>query len=367
MLTSMSSFNEVCLLMYSTFDFILAFIISFTVAVLVTPLVIKFAKKFGFVDAPNYRKVHSIPMPRIGGLAIVAGATAGLSYVYELIFDLWPIVLGGVAILIIGILDDKYTLSPKIKLIGQLVAACIVVFFGFDIDFITIPFVSEKIALGPFSYIIAILWIIGITNAINLIDGLDGLASGVSVIALASIMYLAILNGQYLVVALTAILIGSTLGFLIFNFHPAKIFLGDTGSLFLGYCISTISMLGLFKSVTVFSLVIPIIILAIPIFDTLFAIIRRVINKKKIFAPDKSHLHHRFMALGFSHRETVLIIYAIGIFFGLCAIIFSHSTLWGAFIIMSILIVSIQILAEVIGLISRKPFLNIYKRIRSQK
>src|SRR5690606_6108530 len=205
--------------------------------------VIKFAKKFGFVDAPNYRKVHNKIMPRIGGLAIVMGATAGLASMYKLVFDLWPIILGGVFILIIGIIDDKYTLSPKYKLIGQFTAAGIVVFFGFDIDFITIPFISEKISLGPFSYILAIIWIVGITNAINLIDGLDGLASGVSIIALTVIMYLAIMNGQYLIVALTAILIGSTLGFLFFNFHPAKIFLGDTGALFLGYCIATISIL----------------------------------------------------------------------------------------------------------------------------
>lgn len=351
--------------MYATIDIIIAFAISLVVTICVTPFVIKFAKKFGFVDAPNYRKVHNKIMPRIGGLAIVMGATAGLASMYKLVFDLWPIILGGVFILIIGIIDDKYTLSPKYKLIGQITAAGIVVFFGFDIDFITIPFISEKISLGPFSYILAIIWIVGITNAINLIDGLDGLASGVSIIALTVIMYLAIMNGQYLIVALTAILIGSTLGFLFFNFHPAKIFLGDTGALFLGYCIATISILGLFKSVTIFSLIIPIIILGIPIFDTLFAIVRRMLNKQKIFAPDKSHLHHRLLQLGFSHRETVLIIYCIGLFFGLCAIIFSYSSIWGALIIMSALIIVTQITAEVIGLIGKKPFLTFFKRIRS--
>lgn len=358
-------FKEVFLKMYSTTDFIVAFIIAFAVSIVATPLVIKFAQRFGFVDVPNSRKVHKSLMPRIGGVAIVIGATAGLGYIHRLIYDIWPIMLGGVVILIIGLFDDKYSLSPKVKLAGQLLAACIVVFFGFDIDFISIPFVPEKIVLGPFSYVIAIIWIVGITNAINLIDGLDGLASGVFIIAMATIMYMAILNGQYLVVGLTAILIGSTFGFLFFNFHPAKIFLGDTGSLFLGYCISTISMLGLFKSVTIFSLVIPVIILAIPILDTFFAIVRRLINKKKIFAPDKSHLHHRFLEMGFSHKETVLIIYAIGIFFGICAIIFSQSTLWGALIIMALLLIFIQVTAEVIGLIGKKPFLNTFKRLRS--
>ena len=353
--------------MYSLIDFVIAFAISLVVSVAVTPLVIKFAKRFGFVDKPDYRKVHKGLMPRVGGLSIVIGASAGLLYLNDLILPLWPVILGGGIILIVGILDDRFTLSPKAKLVGQILAACIVVFADFKIDFITLPFVAERIYLGNFSYVFGILWIVGITNAINLIDGLDGLAGGVSVIAMTSIMALAAMNGQYMVVALTVILIGGTIGFLFFNFNPAKIFMGDTGALFLGYCISIISLLGLFKSVTIFSLVVPIIILAIPIFDTFFAIIRRILNKQKISAPDKSHLHHRLLAMGFSHKETVLIIYAIGAFFGLCAILFTRSTLWGAILFSAVLVVLIQLTAEVVGLIGQhKPLINTMKKLRER-
>ncbi len=267
--------------MYSFIDFIIAFFISLGVSVAVTPLVIKFAIKLGFVDKPDHRKVHKGLMPRIGGLSIVIGATAGLLYLHEIILHIWPLLVGGAIILVTGILDDKFTISPKTKLLGQLIAAGIVVFYDIKIDFISLPFVDERIYLGPFSYVFAILWIVGITNAINLIDGLDGLAAGVSVIAMTTIMTLAAFNNHMLVVALTVILIGGSIGFLFFNFNPAKIFMGDTGALFLGYCISVISLLGLYKSVTIFSLVIPIIVLAIPIFDTFFAILRRILNKTK--------------------------------------------------------------------------------------
>jgi UDP-GlcNAc:undecaprenyl-phosphate/decaprenyl-phosphate GlcNAc-1-phosphate transferase len=353
--------------MYTLIDFIIAFVISLIVALVITPAVIKFAKRYGFVDKPDYRKVHKNLMPRIGGLSIVIGATAGLLYLNKLIPEIWPVVVGGGIILITGIFDDKYTLSAKTKLIGQIAAALVVVLADFKIDFITLPFFSERIYLGGFSYIFAIFWIVAITNAINLIDGLDGLAGGVSVIAMTSIMTLAIFNGHYMVIALTVILIGSTIGFLFFNFHPAKIFMGDTGALFLGYCISIISLLGLYKSVTIFSLIIPIIILAIPIFDTFFAIIRRILNKQKISAPDKSHLHHRLLSLGFSHKETVLIIYAIGVLFGICAIVFSRSTLWGSFVVIGIMFFLIQITAEVVGLIGKhKPLLNTMKKIKER-
>ncbi|WP_180321259.1 glycosyltransferase family 4 protein [Mesobacillus jeotgali] len=352
--------------MYTIIDYIIAFVLSLVVSIAITPFTIKFAKKFGFVDKPDYRKVHKELMPRIGGLSILIGATAGLLYLNKLIPLLWPVLLGGAVIIIIGIFDDKYTLSAKVKFLGQIVAASIVVAFDFNIDFITLPFMEERIYLGPFSYVIGVFWIVAITNAINLIDGLDGLASGVSVIAMTSIMSLAALNGHFIVVSLTVILIGSTIGFMFFNFHPAKIFMGDTGALFLGYCISIISLMGLYKSVTIFSLIVPIIILAVPIFDTLFAIIRRLLNKQKISAPDKSHLHHCLISMGFSHRETVLTIYAISAFFGLAAIIFTRSTLWGSIAVITVVLLLIQVIAELVGLIgSHKPLLNAYKKMRA--
>ncbi|MBP3950062.1 undecaprenyl/decaprenyl-phosphate alpha-N-acetylglucosaminyl 1-phosphate transferase [Bacillus sp. YZJH907-2] len=344
--------------------YILAFFVAFTVSLLSTPLVIKFAKAIGAVDQPDYRKVHKQVMPRMGGIAIIIGTIAGFLIVPVESPYITSIIVGAGIIVIVGLLDDLYTLSAKYKLIGQLLAAGIVVMSGLRIELINLPF-DVQIQLGfVLSAILTVLWIVAITNAINLIDGLDGLAAGVSTIALASILAMAILDGQYLVVPIAIILIGSILGFLPFNFNPAKIFMGDTGALFLGYAIAVISVMGLFKSVTVFSLVIPIIILAIPIFDTIFAIVRRILNKKKISEPDKSHLHHCLLEMGFSHRKTVLIIYVVNIFFGVSAIVFSNAALWGSVIIIAVLLLLIELSAELIGLIGnrRKPLINMFRR-----
>ncbi|MBS4195722.1 glycosyltransferase family 4 protein [Lederbergia citri] len=351
--------------MYTYIDYFIAFIISFAVSIIITPFVISMAEKYNFLDIPNGRKIHQSPIPRIGGLAIFIGTISGLLYLNQLVTMIIPIALGGIVIVITGLLDDKYSLKPQYKLIGQIFAACLVVFWGFNIEYINLPFWMDKISLGVFGYVIAIFWIVGITNAINLIDGLDGLATGVSLIALMTICILSMTSGQYLITALTLILIGSSLGFLIFNFHPAKIFLGDTGALFLGYSISTISILGLYKSITFFSLFLPIIILAFPLLDTIFAIIRRLYKGKKIFSPDKSHLHHRLMEIGLSHRATVIVIYVIATFSGLSAIIFSHSILWGALTIVAFILLFAQITAEIVGLVEKKPLLKIFRKTAS--
>lgn len=351
--------------MFSFEQLIAAFFISLATAVLVTPLIKKLAFRIGAIDYPNERKIHVRRMPRLGGLAIVIGTAAGYLYLRPDSDYLTAIVIGAAIIVLVGILDDKFSLSPLWKLIGQLCAAIVVVSSGLTIDFITMPFGGE-IEFGWMAYFVTVFWIIAITNAINLIDGLDGLASGVSTIAISTLLIMAILDHQLLVITLSTILAGSTIGFLLFNFHPAKIFMGDTGALFLGYSISILSILGLFKSVTLFSFVIPIIVLAVPIFDTLFAIIRRVLNKQKISAPDKYHLHHCLLSMGFSHRTTVIIIYGISLFFGGSAILFSKATLWGSLLIIALLLMIVQLTAEVTGLIGkkRKPVLNIIKRFK---
>lgn len=346
------------------FLIIIAFIAAFLTTIITTPLVKKIAIRINAVDKPNERKIHENLMPRMGGLAIIMGVCVGLLILQPQSNYLPAIILGALVIIIVGILDDKYTLSPFLKLIGQLVAATIVVSNGLLIEKITLPF-SGPIYFELWSYPITIIWIVGITNAINLIDGLDGLAVGVSTIALSSILVMAFMHQQVLVVMLCVIVIGSSLGFIPYNFYPAKIFMGDTGALFLGFFISVVSMLGLFKNVTLFSFVIPIIILAIPIFDTFFAIIRRLLNRQSIAAPDKQHLHYRLIGLGFSHRATVLLIYGISLCFGVFAIIFSESTLWASFIIIGVLLILIQIGAELVGLIGQnhKPIINIIKRV----
>ncbi|UOE93818.1 MraY family glycosyltransferase [Alkalihalobacillus sp. LMS39] len=345
---------------------LIAFFISLFVSVCMIPLIIKVANRFQIVDKPNKRNVHKTPVPSLGGLAIIAGTAAGLIYLNLDYPFLFPVIIGAIIIIVTGVLDDKFNVSAKIKFTLQLVAASVVVASGIMIKSIDLPFIGG-IELGVFSYIISVLWIVGVTNSINLIDGLDGLAGGVAIIAISSIVVMAIIDpGNHLfIISLSVLLIGSTLGFLCFNFHPAKIFMGDTGALFLGYSIAVISILGLFKSVTVFSLLIPIIILAVPIFDTVFAIIRRTLNKQKIYIADKGHLHHCLLAMGYSHRKTVLIVYGFSFFFGVCAILFTNTTLWASVLLFTVLLIVVEVYAEFIGLMGqeRQPLINAMKRI----
>ncbi|WP_080843976.1 glycosyltransferase family 4 protein [Cytobacillus gottheilii] len=341
-------------------------ILCFLCSILITPFIIKLAHKIGATDKPNHRKVHQKVMPRLGGVAIFISFVLGFLILRpESPYSL-PILVGSIIIIITGILDDKYEISAKYKLLGQLAAALVVVIWGgIDVEFINIPFMGEKLNFGIFTIPITVLWIIGVTNAINLIDGLDGLAAGVSSIALITISGMAIIMGNGYVIAIASIVLFSTLGFLFYNFHPAKIFMGDTGALFLGYMIAVLSLLG-FKNVTLISFIVPIIILGVPISDTFYAIIRRIVNKKPLSEADKSHLHHCLLRLGYSHRQTVLMIYAMAALFGLVAVIFSQAKLWGAFLLVIALLVLIELLAEKIGLVGKnyRPLLKLYKDIR---
>jgi UDP-GlcNAc:undecaprenyl-phosphate/decaprenyl-phosphate GlcNAc-1-phosphate transferase len=340
-------------------------VISFILSIVLTPLVKKLAYKIGATDKPNKRKVHQKIMPRLGGLAIFLSFIIGVAIIspespYTLGF-----IAGAFVIIITGVLDDMIELSAKVKMLGQIVAALLVILVGgAQIEFIKIPFGGE-LEFGFMSIPLTILWIVGVTNAINLIDGLDGLAAGVSSIALITISVMAIFMNDVFVLTMASILLVSTLGFLFYNFHPAKIFMGDTGALFLGYMISVLALLG-FKNITVVSLIIPVIILGVPISDTFFAIIRRFVNKQPLSAPDKSHLHHCLLRLGYSHRQTVLIIYAIAAIFGLAAIIFSQATLWGSMILITVLLVAIEIFVESIGLVG-KNYQPLLKMVRPRK
>lgn len=346
-------------------NLIIAFVSSFVTVLLVTPLVIKLAHKIGATDKPNKRKVHENIMPRLGGLAIFIGVLVGffVSGLYN--EKITAISFGAILVVVLGILDDMYQLSAKVKFISQIFIASIVVSTGLTIEFITIPFVVEKFQLGIWAYPITVLWIVGITNAINLIDGLDGLAAGISSIGIITVAIMAGIAGKILILTLALIVVASTIAFLFYNFFPAKIFMGDTGALFLGYSISILSLLGLYKSVTLFSFVIPIIILGVPIFDTAYAIIRRLINKQPISAPDKSHLHHRIMAVGLSHRNTVLVIYGLGILFSIAAIILTSATLWVSLITVFGLLLVVHLIAETIGMVSERnrPILKFYRKV----
>ncbi|GBF12297.1 MraY family glycosyltransferase [Tepidibacillus sp. HK-1] len=331
--------------------------VPLVLSILLTPIIKKIAIKIGAVDHPNARKVHTKVMPRMGGVAIFLATTIGIIlFANETEEPLFWILLGSLVIVITGIIDDIKPLSAKTKLVFQIIAAAIVVSGGVKIQFITVPVFYKIIYLGEWSWLVSILWIVGITNALNLIDGLDGLAAGVSSIALSTIFIMSLIMGNTMVAIITLVLLGATIGFLFFNFYPAQIFMGDSGSLYLGFFLSTLSILG-FKNITVVSYLIPIVILGVPIFDTIFAIIRRFRLKLPITAPDKKHLHHCLIDMGFSHRKTVLIIYGINILFSLAAIFLSQTTVWIGIIVMTILVLFVLIGVEWTGILgeTKKP------------
>lgn len=309
------------------------FIIAFSISLLMTPCVKKIAFRVGAVDRPDERKVHSRIMPRMGGLAIFLAFMAAILLVEPMTKPIIGLMAGGTLILLLGIADDIVGVSPRIKLLGQIVAAGVLVAFGVKISFLTNPFGGEMFKLPIAGIPLTIFWIVGVTNAVNLIDGLDGLAGGLAAIASLTLAIVGWSNNQMLIVVPAVILSASICGFLKYNFHPAKIFMGDSGSLFLGYMLAGLSVIGLTKGAAVVSVFVPILILGIPIFDTLYAIVRRFINSQPIFEADKGHLHHRLLAIGLSHRQTVFVIYGISGLLGASAIMLTFLTTAQAFIV----------------------------------
>ncbi|RDW22227.1 undecaprenyl-phosphate alpha-N-acetylglucosaminyl 1-phosphate transferase [Oceanobacillus arenosus] len=350
--------------MINAFDLVIAFLISLISSFLLTYPVKIFATKIGAVDHPNQRKIHKKVTPRLGGISIFLGSLLGILYLNPASQHLPAIFMGALAIIITGVIDDRFTITPVVKLTGQLIAASFLVYSGIIIERITLP-IFGIVDLGFFSVFITIVWIIGITNAINLIDGLDGLATGVSTIALISIFVMAIIDSQILAAFLSIVVIGANLGFLYHNFYPAKIYMGDTGSNFLGYLIAVVSMLGLFKNVTFFSFIIPIIVLAVPIFDTLYAIVRRAFNKENIMKADNKHVHYQLIEAGYSHRKTVFILYAFSALFGIMAILFSEASTTTSLIITIVVLFLIQILAELAGVVmgGKRPIVDYLRRV----
>lgn len=347
---------------------ILIYLTCLGIAVALTPIVSKVALSLGAVDKPNTRKVHTKLMPTLGGLAIF-----GAFYIGHLIFE-YPhfqfggIFIGSLIIVATGIIDDIYELSPKAKVLAQIAAATVVIFYG-QLYFrsIDLPIVGE-IRPGYFGYVLTYIWIIGITNAINLIDGLDGLASGVAAITFLTMFVLATQMNDYFVMTYALILAGSSTGFLVYNFHPAKIFMGDTGAMFLGYIISVLALMG-FKNATFISFVVPILILGVPVFDTAFAIIRRKLRGQSFAQADKEHLHHLLMSSNASQTKTVLIIYGISALFSAVAIIYSLVSPNLGLIILVLVYITIEIVAGKMGLLDKYflPFSKVVKKINKSK
>lgn len=334
--------------------YIYAFIVALVLSYIFTPIVKKFAWKIGAIDIPNdTRRMHTKPIPRIGGLAIFGAFVLTSVLVLPLTRTVEGILLGSAFIVALGVFDDIKNLPAKIKLIGQIAAAGILVLYGIRVEWITNP-LGGMFYLGKLSIPLTIFWIVGVTNALNFIDGLDGLAAGVASIASLALLIVAIGEGQEPVVILTAILTGSAMGFLPFNFNPAKIFMGDTGAMFLGFVLAAISIEGAIKSAAAIALAVPILILGLPIFDTAFAILRRAVNGYPIMKADKGHLHHRLMAIGLNQRQTVLILYSISGLLGISAIVLSQIGLLEAGIILTVLVGIAVVLGHQLGIIDIK-------------
>lgn len=299
-------------------------LVTFLVSAIMVPIVKRIAKHIGAEDKPNKRRLNKIPMPTQGGLAIFIAFMVGYMLFADMSVQMLSILMGGIIIILTGLIDGINPIKARYKLMAQIAAAAIVVIYG-GICLGEVTFLGLVLNFAtPISQIISILFIVAVVNAINLIDGLDGLCSGVSSIYFLTISIIAFVLSKAggLDITLALIMLGSTLGFLLHNFPPASIYLGDTGSMFLGYMISVISLLG-FKIATITSLVIPLLILAIPIFDTAAAIARRLLKGESIGHADKEHFHHQLLKMKFSTRTTVLIIYVINILFACVSILFA--------------------------------------------
>ena len=332
---------------------ILALAVGFLISFASTPTVIALANKIKAIDVPkDARRIHKKPIPLIGGLAIFYGFVISVICFATLEWEIIGILIGATIMVTVGIFDDKFELSAKLKLVFQIIAAAVVIGFGIDISHVANPFVKwfgpQYISLGYWSIPLTMMWIIGVTNAVNLIDGLDGLAVGVSSIASVALLSLTILSRNFNAAIVTAALAGAGFGFLPYNFNPAKIFMGDTGSTFLGFVLACISVQGVMKTHAIISIAAPVLILGLPIFDTLFAIIRRILKRKPIMSPDRGHLHHRLLDMGFSQRRTVTILYTLTSILCLTAVVMSlKDVLRGVVLIFAVIVILIVTFAVI--------------------
>lgn len=321
--------------------YIFAFLLSFFISLVVTPLTKTLAKEFNIQAIPNERSMHKEPTGLLGGVAIFSGFMITILICILFIPDFrtlqfYGFIVGGFIIFILGIIDDKYALSSKVKLLGQIIVALVVINTGTTISVQSWPvpnFVHNYDSFFTF------LWIIGIVNAINIIDGVDGLAAGVSAISSLCMAVLCFISGSPTAVILSAALAGSTLGFLPRNFHPAEVFMGDNGAMFLGYVLAVSSIIGVYKEYAFLSIVISFLVLAFPIFDVSFAILRRAKNGKPIMVADRGHLHHKLYDKGFSERHTVSILYCITIVTGGLSIVLALDNLITTVVVFTFIII----------------------------
>lgn len=308
---------------------LLALVVAGGVSFLSTPLVKSLAYKVGAIDVPkDDRRMHKKPIPRLGGLAIFLAFLLSVLLFVEIDTQLRGILLGSVIIVILGVLDDIYTLKAIPKFFVQILAAVVVVMHGCTIQFLSNPNVfsaSTYVNLGWISYPLTVFWIVAITNAVNFIDGLDGLAVGVSAISTASQLVIALLVAEGNIATILAALLGACIGFIPYNLNPAKIFMGDTGATFLGFVMACLSIQGLFKLYAVISFAVPFLILGVPIFDICFAVLRRLAKGQSPMQADRGHIHHRIIDMGFNQKQSVAITYMLTAILGLCAVVLTTS------------------------------------------
>lgn len=363
-----------------TIAFVLALIGTFLLSLILTPIIRLISFSVGAVDKPNSRRINKIPMPSAGGLAIFLAFSIVTLLVIPLITKklfspipyfnyIFPVLIGAAIVTITGYLDDIFELSPKKKMIGIILGSVVIwAFTDFRFDSFKIPFGGPLILFDPIlTFVLTILWIAAITNAINLIDGLDGLVCGVSIISLVTmglVSYLFLPRIDLFLTMTIFVLVAAIIGFFPYNFHPAVIYCGDTGALFIGFMMGVLSLQGL-KNSTAVAVLTPVIILGVPIVDTVVAIIRRKLSGHKISEADKMHLHHRLLAMGFSHKGAVLSVYGIAITFSLIAILLNISSRLGGVLLMIGVLFALEVLIEGLNIWGKNktPLFNLFKRI----
>lgn len=330
----------------------LVFLLALILALFLTPPVRRLAIRLGALDRPVSRSVHTHPIPRLGGLAMVGAFLLPLVLTQGFADEtVRGVVAGTLVLVVLGWLDDTRGLKPGVKFLGQTLAAVLLVALGTSIDWVTDPWHGGMFFLGAWGYPLTVFWVVAIINVVNLIDGLDGLAAGISAIAATTLMVVAWQQGQALAAVMAAGLAGSALGFLRYNFNPARIFMGDTGSMFLGFVLAAISVDGALKSTAALALAVPVLALGLPIFDTFFAIVRRYLNGQPIYLPDKGHLHHRLLDLGLTQRQAVLVMYSIAALLGLSAVLITRTNLTQSLAFLFTLTGSLLIGAKKVGVL----------------
>ncbi len=324
------------------------FILTFVLAVILVPLVRKLCFKKGLVDVPNNRKIHTKPIPRLGGVAIWISSIAALLWFInttdfiDVSHGFWGIVAGGSLMFLLGIVDDIKNLSARTKLYAQIGITIVAFLLGVRIEALYNPINAQVVSLEIWSFPFTMLWLVGITNAVNFIDGVDGLAGGITTISAVTLGMVAFYTGQPDSAFIAALLAGSTMGFLVYNFYPAKIFMGDSGSLFSGFLLAALSVTGVLKTVTV-TILMPILILAVPILDISYSTFRRLYKGRNPFMADSEHIHHKLLKAGFSQNQTVITLYTLCIGAGSIAIIDKGIYEYRAYAVLVVTILSIML------------------------